>query len=286
VFKYGKKKPQGATRQVPKSVNSSDTPPSSSVIPSWLLVGFGSALGLFVAFVLYMWQPWQPSTTTTTPEEPVQPPPTAKEGPRFEFYDLLPNQKVNTPATEAEPKPVAQPKVTPSEKIDTPPSPTTVTTKKPDDVKKVKTEDNTKAQQQAQKESDSKKAKEKDKLTKEKTEKDKLNKAKIEKEKAAKIQLEKDKALAKAEQAKAAESKVKYTLQAGSFKNAKQADQRRASISMSGLPVKVLKVTVKPGEDWYRVVVGPFTGKDKTTEARQALSGDGIDSLMVKQDKK
>ena len=94
MFKYGKKKPQGATRQVPKSVNSSDTPPSSSVIPSWLLVGFGSALGLFVAFVLYMWQPWQPSTTTTTPEEPVQPPPTAKEGPRFEFYDLLPNQKV------------------------------------------------------------------------------------------------------------------------------------------------------------------------------------------------
>jgi cell division protein FtsN len=88
------------------------------------------------------------------------------------------------------------------------------------------------------------------------------------------------------EQAKAADSKVKYTLQAGSFKNAKQADQRRASISMSGLPVKVLKVTVKPGEDWYRVVVGPFTGKDKTTEARQALSGDGIDSLMVKQDKK
>ncbi|MBH1972143.1 hypothetical protein FK216_13310 [Moraxellaceae bacterium AER2_44_116] len=279
MFKYGKKKPQGATRQVPKSVNSSDTPPSSSVLPSWLLVGFGSALGLFVAFVLYMWQPWQPSTTTTTPEEPVQPPPTAKEGPRFEFYDLLPNQKVNTPATEAEPKPVAEPKVTPSEKMDTPPSTTTVTTKKPDDVKKVKTEDNTKAQQQAQKENDAKKAKEK-------TEKDKLNKAKIEKEKAAKIQLEKDKALAKAEQAKAAESKVKYTLQAGSFKNAKQADQRRASISMSGLPVKVLKVTVKPGEDWYRVVVGPFTGKDKTTEARQALSGDGIDSLMVKQDKK
>lgn len=280
MFKYGKKKPQGATRQVPKSVNSSDTPPSSSVIPSWLLVGFGSALGLFVAFVLYMWQPWQPSTTTTTPEEPVQPPPTAKEGPRFEFYDLLPNQKVNTPATEAEATPVAQPKVTP------PPSATSVTTKKLDEIKKVKTEDNTKAQQQTQKESDAKKAKEKDKLTKEKAEKDKLNKAKIEKEKAAKIQLEKDKALAKVEQAKAADSKVKYTLQAGSFKNAKQADQRRASISMSGLPVKVLKVTVKPGEDWYRVVVGPFTGKDKTTEARQALSGDGIDSLMVKQDKK
>ena len=280
MFKYGKKKPQGATRQVPKSVNASDTPPSSSVIPSWLLVGFGSALGLFVAFVLYMWQPWQPSTSTTTPEEPVQPPPTAKEGHRFEFYDLLPNQKVNTPATEAEATPVAQPKVTP------PPSATSVTTKKLDEIKKVKTEDNTKAQQQTQKESDAKKAKEKDKLTKEKAEKDKLNKAKIEKEKAAKIQLEKDKALAKVEQAKAADSKVKYTLQAGSFKNAKQADQRRASISMSGLPVKVLKVTVKPGEDWYRVVVGPFTGKDKTTEARQALSGDGIDSLMVKQDKK
>jgi hypothetical protein len=78
------------------------------VIPSWLLVGFGTALGLFVAVALYLWQPWKPSATTITPEEVAPTPAPPKEGPRFEFYDLLPNQKVNTP-TEVETPPVNTP---------------------------------------------------------------------------------------------------------------------------------------------------------------------------------
>ena len=260
MFKYGKKKPQGATRHVAKNASSDPTPSSrSSLIPSWLLVGFGTALGLFVAVALYLWQPWKPSATTITPEEVAPTPAPPKEGPRFEFYDLLPNQKVNTP-TEVETPPVNTPAATI----------TNSNTREKDP--KTKTENN----------KPSPTAKE----NAEKVAKDKLAKTQIDKEKADKIKQAKAKAQAKVEQEKNAAAKVKYTLQAGSFKNAKQADQRRASIAMSGLPVKVMKVTVKPGEDWYRVVVGPFNGKDKTSEARQTLSGDGIDSLMVKVDKK
>ena len=260
MFKYGKKKtPQGATRHVAKNASEPTPSSNSSIIPSWLLVGFGTALGLFVAVALYLWQPWKPSATTITPEEVAPTPAPPKEGPRFEFYDLLPNQKVNTP-TEVETPPVNTPAATI----------TNSNTREKDP--KTKTENNKPSP--TAKENAAKAAK------------DKQAKTQIDKEKAEKIKKEKEKALAKAEQEKNAAAKVKYTLQAGSFKNAKQADQRRASIAMSGLPVKVMKVTVKPGEDWYRVVVGPFNGKDKTSEARQTLSGDGIDSLMVKVDKK
>ena len=243
-----------------KNASSDPTPSTrSALIPSWLLVGFGTALGLFVAVALYLWQPWKPSATTITPEEVAPTPAPPKEGPRFEFYDLLPNQKVNTP-TEVETPPVNTPATTVTDS----------NTREKDP--KTKTENN----------KPSPTAKE----NAEKVAKDKLAKTQIDKEKADKIKQAKAKAQAKVEQEKNAAAKVKYTLQAGSFKNAKQADQRRASIAMSGLPVKVMKVTVKPGEDWYRVVVGPFNGKDKTSEARQTLSGDGIDSLMVKVDKK
>ena len=273
MFKYGKKKPpQGATRHVAKNASSEPAPSSrSSLIPSWLLVGFGTALGLFVAVALYLWQPWKPSATTITPEEVAPTPAPPKEGPRFEFYDLLPNQKVNTP-TEVETPPVnTQATATTTEKANNT-SPATSNTNINEAGKKTKEESNKPSP--TAKENAAKAAK------------DKQAKTQIDKEKAEKIKQAKAKAQAKVEQEKNAAAKVKYTLQAGSFKNSKQADQRRASIAMSGLPVKVMKVTVKPGEDWYRVVVGPFNGKDKTSEARQTLSGDGIDSLMVKVDKK
>ncbi|MFP5431388.1 MAG: SPOR domain-containing protein [Gammaproteobacteria bacterium] len=75
-----------------------------------------------------------------------------------------------------------------------------------------------------------------------------------------------------------------YVLQAGSFRREKEADRRRAEVLLLGLPVKTLKVTVKPGDDWYRVVVGPFKGKEAATAARASLRANGVDSLMLKQD--
>lgn len=74
-----------------------------------------------------------------------------------------------------------------------------------------------------------------------------------------------------------------YVLQAGSFRSEKEADRRRAEVLLLGLPVKTLKVTVKPGDDWYRVVIGPFKGKEAATAARASLRANGVDSLMLKQ---
>ena len=74
-----------------------------------------------------------------------------------------------------------------------------------------------------------------------------------------------------------------YLLQAGSFKSEAEADRRRATILLLGLPVKVVKVPVKPGETWYRVVVGPFTGKTAAQSARASLRSNGVDTLVIKQ---
>lgn len=74
-----------------------------------------------------------------------------------------------------------------------------------------------------------------------------------------------------------------YVLQAGSFRSEKEADRRRAAVLLLGLPVKTLKVTVKPGDDWYRVVVGPFKGKEAVQAARGSLRANGVDTLALKQ---
>lgn len=250
MFKYGKKKPQGATRHSPKTTVAPTT--KSSVIPSWLLVGFGITVGLFVASGLYWWQPWQPVAAAKTAQitdangsTEAQQPKTGE--PKFVFYDLLPSQEVLT-----------QQPAAPTEEI----KPQSTTSPKSNETNTAKT-DNAKEQLA------------KEKLLKEKQ--DKLAKEK----KAAK---EKALALAALEAKEPPKDNARYALQAGSFKSKAEADRHRATVMLAGLPVKVQKVTIKAGEEWYRVVVGPFTGKDTATEARKDLQREGVDSLVVKQD--
>lgn len=73
-----------------------------------------------------------------------------------------------------------------------------------------------------------------------------------------------------------------YSLQAGSFKVEAEADKRRASILLLGLPVKILKIPAKPGETLYRVMVGPIKGHDAVQTARSNLRSNGIDTLGPK----
>jgi septal ring-binding cell division protein DamX len=80
---------------------------------------------------------------------------------------------------------------------------------------------------------------------------------------------------------KSAAPQTAYVLQSGSFKSEDEADQRRAAILMLGLSVKVVKVQAK-NETWFRVVTGPFYGKDAAQSARATLRSNGIDSLMAK----
>ncbi|PTQ88203.1 SPOR domain-containing protein [Agitococcus lubricus] len=289
MFKYGKKKPQGATRNIAKSVTPS-TPSTQGLLPSWLLVGFGVAVGLFGAFVLYLWQPWKPvqkpapvampETTTSAANA------TPTGEPRFDFYTLLPSQKVSTPesalpkesdtptaktSTNQPSKPVMETQKTPIENAKSAEKPTSLDA----DNKKSVTANTERSHKTEKTEKTKAEDKQKEKAKAEKLAQDKTNKDKEAKATAQKTQ---------ENQAKEAENKDKtrYNLQAGSFKNSAEADRRRAEIMMSGLPVKVQKVTVKPGEDWYRVVVGPFNGKEKAVAASGTLRGEGIDNLMVK----
>lgn len=73
-----------------------------------------------------------------------------------------------------------------------------------------------------------------------------------------------------------------YFLQAGSFKSEAEADKRRASILLLGLPVKILKVPARPGETWFRVVVGPIRGKDSLQSARTNLRSNGMETIVMK----
>lgn len=258
VFKYGKKRPQGATRAAPKTTTANSNATPQGGLPSWLLVGFGVSVGAVIASGLFMWQPWQPVAPKTEPTATVantsDTPNADKAGePKFDFYDLLPNQEVTTTQS-------------PSTETTTPPPQNKVEAPKVD-AKTDKPKDKNADQ---------------DKIAAEKAKKEK---AKTEKEQAlAKQKAEAEKAKKALEEQKPKDT-TRYTLQAGSFKNKADADRRRATAALSGLPVKVQKVTVKEGEEWYRVVVGPFTGKENTKEARQTLQGEGIDSLMIKQDK-
>lgn len=74
-----------------------------------------------------------------------------------------------------------------------------------------------------------------------------------------------------------------FLLQAGSFRSEAEADKRRASILLLGMPVKVVKIGAAGGPVWYRVVVGPFQGKAAADNARSSLKGSGVDSLVIKQ---
>lgn len=75
---------------------------------------------------------------------------------------------------------------------------------------------------------------------------------------------------------------ISYILQAGSFKNTKDADRLRAKLILMGLDATVEEVTVKNGELWHRVQVGPFTSRSKLSKARSTLISEGIDTLLLK----
>lgn len=73
-----------------------------------------------------------------------------------------------------------------------------------------------------------------------------------------------------------------YLLQAGSFKSQDEADKRRATLLLLGLPVNVVKAGEKSGGNWFRVVVGPFKTREEADTARANLKGSGVEAILVK----
>lgn len=74
----------------------------------------------------------------------------------------------------------------------------------------------------------------------------------------------------------------RYYLQAGSFREAAQADRMKAEIALIGLDVSVQDVQVN-GEQWHRVRVGPYSGQPELQAAQERLRDNKIDFLVMRE---
>jgi cell division protein FtsN len=72
-----------------------------------------------------------------------------------------------------------------------------------------------------------------------------------------------------------------YVLQAGSFRNPKDADRVRALIAMQGVESKIQKVTIDK-DTWHRVRIGPITNLQKLEDTRSKLRQAQIDALVIR----
>ncbi|HIG66233.1 MAG TPA: hypothetical protein EYQ44_00115 [Porticoccaceae bacterium] len=73
-----------------------------------------------------------------------------------------------------------------------------------------------------------------------------------------------------------------YVLQAGSFKNVRDAENLKVQLLLMNLSVESERVKSKNGDIWHRVLVGPFTDTSKMASARAKLAENNIVSLKLK----
>jgi cell division protein FtsN len=96
----------------------------------------------------------------------------------------------------------------------------------------------------------------------------------VDKPKADKVA---DKPVEKTAESKAAPAKANY-LQAGSFANASDAENLKASLAMKGMEASVQAVSIPGKGVWHRVRVGPFTSEKEMNSALGTLKLNGMDA--------
>ncbi|MBB5020090.1 cell division protein FtsN [Chitinivorax tropicus] len=72
-------------------------------------------------------------------------------------------------------------------------------------------------------------------------------------------------------------------LQAGAFQNEADADNLKAKLAMLGVEANIQTTTIPDKGVWHRVRIGPLKSMDEVDRMRQLLTGNGIDSNLVKQ---
>lgn len=75
---------------------------------------------------------------------------------------------------------------------------------------------------------------------------------------------------------------IEYLLQVGSFKKSDDADNVRAQLLLLNLDARVEKVTIRSGETWHRVIVGPFNNTSTMSSARSTLVSNRFEALLLK----
>lgn len=73
---------------------------------------------------------------------------------------------------------------------------------------------------------------------------------------------------------------AKYLLQAGSFKNHKQADSLKAKLALMGIESRIEKANIG-NVTWNRVKLGPFSSMADVDRLRQRLRQNKIDTVVT-----
>jgi cell division protein FtsN len=80
----------------------------------------------------------------------------------------------------------------------------------------------------------------------------------------------------------AADAGSHYFLQAGSYPDAKGADEAKAKLALLGFIAKVQPITIN-GKTWNRVRVGPYASASELETAKKSLSDSGVNAIALKE---
>lgn len=72
-----------------------------------------------------------------------------------------------------------------------------------------------------------------------------------------------------------------FILQVASFKTPQDAEQLKVELILMNLQAKTEEVTVRNGEVWHRVLVGPFDSRSQLAKARSTLISNGHQALVL-----
>ena len=80
----------------------------------------------------------------------------------------------------------------------------------------------------------------------------------------------------------AADAGMRYFLQAGSYPDAKAADEAKAKLALLGFSAKVQPITIN-GKTWNRVRVGPYVSASELETAKKSLADSGVNAIALKE---
>ncbi|WP_077176292.1 SPOR domain-containing protein [Spiribacter curvatus] len=81
--------------------------------------------------------------------------------------------------------------------------------------------------------------------------------------------------------APASEEGKRYLLQAGSFRQAADADSLKAKLALLGIQARIQAVELPGGETWHRVRVGPFSELQQVNGVRAQMADQEIESILL-----
>jgi len=83
---------------------------------------------------------------------------------------------------------------------------------------------------------------------------------------------------------RSATTEKQFLLQAGSFRQAADADRRRGELLLLGLNPQIENTQGDTGR-WFRVVLGPFESRSAMAKARSLTAQQDIDTLLIQRNR-